>query len=116
MTLLKRLIREVHHRSIWQVMGIYLVGSWGALEAVDGVTKNAGLPAWVPPFALVLLLLGLPIVLATAFVQEGMPRRGGDGDGKDGEEGGGSLREHRVARRPGRSHHGLLSPLEALPP
>ena len=101
MTLLKRLIREVHHRSLWQVMGIYLVGSWGALEAVDGVTKNAGLPAWVPPFALVLLLLGLPIVLATAFVQEGMPRRGGEGEGEDGEEGGGSLREHRVARRPG---------------
>jgi eukaryotic-like serine/threonine-protein kinase len=102
MTLLKRLIREVHHRSLWQVTGIYLVGSWGALEAVDGVTKNAGLPAWVPPFALVLLVIGLPIVLATAFIQVGMPRRGGDGeDGEDREEGGGSVRERPVARRPG---------------
>jgi TolB-like protein/Flp pilus assembly protein TadD len=31
-----------------------------------------GLPGWVPGFALVLLIVGLPIVLATAFVQEGV--------------------------------------------
>lgn len=76
-TPLRRLIREVHRRSLWQVLSIYLVGSWGALQVVDGVTENAGLPDWVPPFALVLLVIGLPIVLATAFVQEGMP--GSDG-------------------------------------
>ncbi|HSG48062.1 MAG TPA: hypothetical protein VLA43_09640, partial [Longimicrobiales bacterium] len=70
---LKSLIHELHRRSIWQVLSIYMVGSWGALQVVDGVTDNAGLPDWVPPLALVLLVIGLPIVLATAFVQEGMP-------------------------------------------
>jgi eukaryotic-like serine/threonine-protein kinase len=79
----RNLVREVHRRSLWQVLGIYLMGSWGALQVVDGVTDNAGLPDWVPPFALVLLVIGLPIVLATAVVQEGLPGRegGADSDG-----------------------------------
>ena len=80
MTSLKRFIHEVHRRSIWQVLSVYLMGSWGALQVVEGVTENAGLPDWVPPFALVLLVIGLPVVLATAFVQEGMP---GAGQGPD---------------------------------
>jgi tetratricopeptide (TPR) repeat protein len=71
---LEKLIREVHRRSVWQVLAIYLVGSWVALQVADAVTESAGLPAWVPGFALVLLIMGLPIVLATAFVQEGLPR------------------------------------------
>jgi hypothetical protein len=33
---------------------------------------------WFPAFAVVLLIIGLPIVLATAFVQEGGPRRGAE--------------------------------------
>jgi tetratricopeptide (TPR) repeat protein len=71
--LLKRLIVDIHRRSLWQVLTIYAVGSWGALQIVDALTESAGLPVWVPGFALVLLIIGLPIVLATAFVQEGLP-------------------------------------------
>ncbi len=69
---LKELIREVHRRSLWQVLGIYLVASWVVFEVVQTLTEGLELPAWLPAFALVLLLVGLPIVLATAFVQEGM--------------------------------------------
>ena len=77
MSLIKWLIHEVHRRSLWQVMGIYLAGSWGVLQVVDILTQSAGLPDWTPTFAIVLLLIGLPICLATAFVQEGIsgPRR-----------------------------------------
>ena len=71
---LRRLIHEIHRRSLWQVVSIYLVGSWGALQVVDQVTESAGLPDWVPPVALLFLVIGLPIVAATAFVQEGMHR------------------------------------------
>jgi eukaryotic-like serine/threonine-protein kinase len=71
--MLKRLIVDIHRRSLWQVLTIYLVGAWVALQVVDALTNTAGLPDWVPPFALVLLIIGMPIVLATAFVQEGMP-------------------------------------------
>lgn len=91
---LTRLISEVHRRSVWQVMGVYLVSSWVTLEVVDGLTQTAGLPDWVPSFALVLLLIGFPIVLATAIVQEGAPGRtdgepdAGLGGGEGGGEGG----------------------------
>ncbi len=34
------------------------------------------LPEWIPGFAVVLLMIGLPIVLATAFVQEGIDEKG----------------------------------------
>lgn len=72
MTDLKKLIHEAHRRSLWQVLGIYLVASWLVFQVVQTLTEGLGLPDWVPPFALILLLLGLPIVVATAFVQEGM--------------------------------------------
>jgi TolB-like protein/Tfp pilus assembly protein PilF len=69
---LKRLIQEVHRRSLWQVLGIYLGGAWVALQGIEALVSVLGLPEWVPGFALVVLILGLPIVLATAFVQEGV--------------------------------------------
>ncbi len=75
------LISELHQRSLWQVMGIFLAGSWGALQVVEVLTETAGLPDWTPTMALVLLLIGLPVCLATAFVQEGLPgQEGGAGE------------------------------------
>ncbi len=69
---LKDLIGEIHRRSLWQVLGIYLVGSWIGYSVVQGLTEGLSLPEWFPPFALMLFIVGLPIVLATAFVQEGI--------------------------------------------
>lgn len=69
---MKRFVHEIHRRSLWQVLGIYLAVSWVVLQVVDVVGNNFGLPDWVAPAALVLLLLGLPVVIATAFVQEGL--------------------------------------------
>ena len=77
MSQLKQLIQEVHRRSLWQVLGIYVVVSWVVFQVVQTLTEGLGLPDWVPPFAFVLLLIGLPIVMATAFVQEGIPVAGG---------------------------------------
>ncbi len=75
---LKRLIREIHRRSLWQVLGIFLLGGWVAFEVVQTLTEGLGLPEWFPAFAIVLLIIGLPVVLATAFVQEGGPGRGAE--------------------------------------
>jgi len=69
---MKKLIQEVHRRSLWQVLGIYLMGAWVVLQVIDQLVQSAGLPDWVPSLALVLLLIGLPMVMATAFVQEGI--------------------------------------------
>lgn len=73
----RRLVREVHRRSLWQVIGIYLAGGWIALEAAGSLTESFGLPEWFPAFALGLLVIGFPVVVATAFIQEGGP--GGEG-------------------------------------
>jgi len=75
---LRKILREIHHRSLWQVLGVYLGGSWGVLQVVDFVTGFAGLPEWTPGFAFVLLLIGLPVVTATAFFQEGFPALRGE--------------------------------------
>ena len=78
---LRQLIHEIHRRSLWQVLGIYLVASWAVLQVVDTLGGALRLPEWLEPMALVLLIIGLPIVLATAFVREGGPGRdGGDSD------------------------------------
>jgi tetratricopeptide (TPR) repeat protein len=73
MQLFRRLIHEAHRRSLWQVVAIYGVGSWAAYQVVGDLTERLALPDWVPGFAIVLFLIGLPIVVATAFVEEGMP-------------------------------------------
>ena len=64
-----QLIREIHRRSLWQVLGIYIVGSWLVLQVVDTLAGALNLPDWAPPLALFLLIIGLPIVLATAVIQ-----------------------------------------------
>jgi eukaryotic-like serine/threonine-protein kinase len=69
---MKKLLQEIHDRSLWQVLGIYLAGSWVVLQVVDQLVQSAGLPDWVPSLALVLLLIGLPMVLATAIAQRGI--------------------------------------------
>lgn len=70
---IRRLAREIHRRSVWQVLGVYLAGGWVGYRGVAVATGQVGLPRWTPGFALVLLALGLPVVLATAAVQGGIP-------------------------------------------
>ena len=46
----------------WKVLGLYAAGSWVVLQAIDVLADNIGLPSWVFTSALVLLIIGLPIV------------------------------------------------------
>ena len=48
MSSLKRLIGEIHHRSLWQVLLIYVGAAWACFELIDTVTDRLGLPAWLP--------------------------------------------------------------------
>ena len=72
-------------RTLLQALGLYAAGSWLVLQVVDVLKDNMGLPDWVFPFAFVLLLIGLPIILTTAVVQRRLgtqPRVSDDqGDG-----------------------------------
>ncbi len=54
-----------------RVLLVYLGGSFAALEPVDLLGDKMALPDWVFAGAVVLLLIGLPIVIATALIQAG---------------------------------------------
>ena len=54
---------------IVQVLLVYLGASWAVLQIADVLTEALSLPDWVPPVAVLLLLVGLVIILATAWVQ-----------------------------------------------
>ena len=66
---LKRIIREIHERSLWQALAVYLGASYAVLEAAAYFRDEFGLPAWLPSVALVLLLIGLPIVIFTSLAR-----------------------------------------------
>lgn len=72
MSRFRRLVQEIHRRSLWQVVGIYAAGAWVGYEVIVSLTEGLGLPEWFPPFAVVLFIIGLPVVVATAFVQQGL--------------------------------------------
>lgn len=56
-------------RSMWQVLGLYLAGSWVCLQVVDVLGQNITLPSWTFLLTLSLLAVGLPITAATAYLQ-----------------------------------------------
>ena len=78
-----KLLGEAGDRSVWQVLVLYMGASWGVLEVVDVLKDNMGLPDWVFPFAVVLLLIGLPIMLGTAAIQARFAAQGGQPYGDD---------------------------------
>ncbi|HKK27780.1 MAG TPA: hypothetical protein VKB18_06835 [Gemmatimonadota bacterium] len=95
---IRRLIHEIHRRSLWQVLGIYLGATWFVLQVADHLVDKFGLPPWVYGLAFLLMLLGLPIVLATAFVQEGIPGPEDRPDGAPGPGSGGSAQDETIQR------------------
>jgi tetratricopeptide (TPR) repeat protein len=52
-----------------QVLLVYLGASWGILQVVDVLQNILALPPWVAPVTVILLLVGLLVILATAWVQ-----------------------------------------------
>ncbi len=70
MSRFKRLIVEIHRRSLWQVLLVYCGGALVAYQAVQALTEGLELPGWFPAFAILLFIVGLPIVVATALVHE----------------------------------------------
>jgi serine/threonine-protein kinase len=70
MSRLKRLIAEVHKRSIWQSLAVYLLGAAAAYQVIQSLTEGLDLPVWLPGFSVVLFVVLLPVVLAAAVVRE----------------------------------------------
>jgi tetratricopeptide (TPR) repeat protein len=66
---LKNLVGRAGSASAWRVLGIYVLISWAVLEAIDLLIARFGLPGWFFPIALGILIIGLPVVFATALYQ-----------------------------------------------
>ena len=49
MSSLRQLIHEIHRRSLWQVLMIYLGASWAVMEVTDQIVGRYLLPEWVYP-------------------------------------------------------------------
>jgi len=52
-----------------QVGAVYLGASWLVLQIADILVEGLSLPQWVIPVTLILLLAGMVVILATAWVQ-----------------------------------------------
>ncbi len=71
-----RALREIHRRLLWVPVAIYIFFSILAYQASHHIIERQDLPIWFVDFALLLLVVGLPIILTTTIVQEGIPRLG----------------------------------------
>ncbi len=49
---LRQLIHEIHRRSLWQVLGIYVMASGAVLGGVGTLSDVLRLPEWFSPLAL----------------------------------------------------------------
>lgn len=63
------LFERLRRARVVQVLAVYLGASWGVLQVADFLQDQLDLPSWVIPVALILMLVGLVIILATAWVQ-----------------------------------------------
>lgn len=64
-----RALRWFRQRKLLQVVAIYLGASWLILEITDVFIDKLALPAWFFPAAIVLLLIGCTVVIATAVLE-----------------------------------------------
>jgi serine/threonine-protein kinase len=71
----RRLLRWFRQRKLLQVLAVYVGASWLILEATDVFIDKLGLPAWFFPAAIIMLLIGLTVVVATAIVESAVPAR-----------------------------------------
>jgi TolB-like protein/thioredoxin-like negative regulator of GroEL len=79
---LKDWMRQLIHRRVPQVAGIYLAAAWALLEFMDWAVDEFGLRESLLPGLLVVLFLFLPLVLLAAWRLGGEPE-GGSPTGPD---------------------------------
>jgi tetratricopeptide (TPR) repeat protein/TolB-like protein len=63
------LLERLKRARIVQVLAVYLGASWVILQIAEVLAEALSLPGWLLPVCVLLLLVGLLIILATAWVQ-----------------------------------------------
>lgn len=71
---------EVHRRGLWQATAGFLAVAWAVIEVIDLLTGRGLLPDWTFNGTLVVLVIGFPVILATAWVQTPPLDTAEDGD------------------------------------
>jgi len=66
---IRNIVDRARSAHLVKVLGVYVLVSSAVLQAIDLLTSQFGLPPWFFPMALGLLLIGLPIITATALLQ-----------------------------------------------
>ncbi|HEX5437502.1 MAG TPA: serine/threonine-protein kinase, partial [Gemmatimonadaceae bacterium] len=61
-------------RMFWKALGVYAVAFIAVAVLAQAAIVGIGLPSWVLPAALILMALGLPVILFTAYTQRVMRR------------------------------------------
>jgi TolB-like protein len=67
---------ELKRRQIYRIAATYLVVAWLAVQVVNNLAPALRLPEWASSLVVLLLLIGFPIILILAWVQQ-MPSEGG---------------------------------------
>lgn len=70
---MNNLFRELQRRNVIRVAAAYLVVSWIVMQVVDVIGEAAHMPDWANSFALIILIVGLPVVLFIAWAFELTP-------------------------------------------
>ncbi|HSK18923.1 MAG TPA: tetratricopeptide repeat protein [Longimicrobiales bacterium] len=60
---------RIRRARVFQVLAVYLGASWVVLQIADVLVDALTLPPWVVPVTLILLLVGMVVILATAWIQ-----------------------------------------------
>jgi tetratricopeptide (TPR) repeat protein/TolB-like protein len=60
---------RLKHARVVQILAVYFGASWVVLQIADVLVDGLNLPAWVLPVTIILLLIGMVVIIATAWVQ-----------------------------------------------
>jgi len=61
-------------RMFWKALGVYAVAFIAVAVLAQAAIVGIGLPGWVFPGALIVMALGLPVILFTAYTQRVLRR------------------------------------------
>lgn len=108
------ILGEIHRRSVWQVLGSYVVGAWIVLQFAETLSGLIGLPLWFGPAIILLVLLGFPLIVVTSVVQGGRRPAAGEDAGPSGAGGTAPTEAGDVSDTAGSGEP--RSPSDAAPP
>lgn len=70
---MRRFLRELKNRRVYQSAAIYAVAAWGIAQVVDFVAERLFLPGWIPTVTAILFVVGFPVTIFLAWTFDVSP-------------------------------------------